>query len=73
FLIHFDLVTVVWSLRFVFSSMSECHCADAMADVIVNDSAEQAPAMSPPTRTDDQILPRIRWVPIEKNQLLLGC
>ncbi|GKA41167.1 retrovirus-related pol polyprotein from transposon TNT 1-94 [Tanacetum coccineum] len=32
--------------------------ADTMADVNVNAHAEQAPAMAPPTRTDDQILPR---------------
>ncbi|GJZ20471.1 retrovirus-related pol polyprotein from transposon TNT 1-94 [Tanacetum coccineum] len=32
-----------------------------MADVNVNAPAEQAPAMALPTRTDDQILPRIRW------------
>ncbi|GKC97913.1 hypothetical protein Tco_1168188, partial [Tanacetum coccineum] len=30
-----------------------------MADV--NAPAEQAPAMAPPTHTDDQILPRSRW------------
>ncbi|GKB38326.1 hypothetical protein Tco_0883268 [Tanacetum coccineum] len=32
---------------------------DTMADVNVNAPAEQAPAMAPPTRTDDQILPRM--------------
>ncbi|GKD38447.1 retrovirus-related pol polyprotein from transposon TNT 1-94, partial [Tanacetum coccineum] len=32
-----------------------------MADVNVNAPAEQAPAMSPPIRTDDQIPPCIRW------------
>ncbi|GJW21991.1 hypothetical protein Tco_0032613 [Tanacetum coccineum] len=39
-----------------------------MADVNVNVNApaEQAPAMAPPTRTDDQILPRSRWVPVGK-------
>ncbi|GJV39080.1 retrovirus-related pol polyprotein from transposon TNT 1-94, partial [Tanacetum coccineum] len=31
---------------------------DTMADVNVNAPAEQAPTMAPPTRTDDQILPR---------------
>ncbi|GJX74950.1 hypothetical protein Tco_0313545 [Tanacetum coccineum] len=36
---------------------------DTMADVNVNAPAEQAPAIAPPTRTNDQILPRIRWVP----------
>ncbi|GKD57513.1 hypothetical protein Tco_1290900, partial [Tanacetum coccineum] len=34
-----------------------------MVDVNVNAPAEEAPAMAPPTRTDDQILPRSRWVP----------
>ncbi|GKC54325.1 hypothetical protein Tco_1077070, partial [Tanacetum coccineum] len=29
--------------------------------------AEHAPAMVPPVRTDEQILPRIRWVPIGKR------
>nr|GEX01032.1 hypothetical protein [Tanacetum cinerariifolium] len=32
-----------------------------MADVNVNAPAYQAPTMAPPTRTDDQILPHIRW------------
>nr|GFD47299.1 hypothetical protein [Tanacetum cinerariifolium] len=38
-----------------------------MADVNVNAPAGQAPIMAPPVRTDDQILPRIRWVPIGKS------
>ncbi|GJX87246.1 hypothetical protein Tco_0339260, partial [Tanacetum coccineum] len=29
--------------------------------------AEQAPAIAPPTRTDDQILPSSKWVPIGKS------
>ncbi|GJY51724.1 hypothetical protein Tco_0442571 [Tanacetum coccineum] len=37
---------------------------DTMADVIINALAEQAPAMAPPTRTDEHILPRSRWVPV---------
>nr|GEW47364.1 hypothetical protein [Tanacetum cinerariifolium] len=37
-----------------------------MADVNVNAPAGQAPTMAPPTRTDDQILPHTRWVPIGK-------
>ncbi|GKD26391.1 hypothetical protein Tco_1232605 [Tanacetum coccineum] len=52
-------------IAFVFSSMN------TMADVNVNAPAEQAPAMAPPTRTDDQILPRIRWVPIGKSNCYL--
>nr|GEZ00432.1 hypothetical protein [Tanacetum cinerariifolium] len=34
---------------------------DTMADVNVNAPADQAPTMAPPTCTDDQILPHIRW------------
>nr|GEV49033.1 retrovirus-related Pol polyprotein from transposon TNT 1-94 [Tanacetum cinerariifolium] len=33
-----------------------------MADVNVNAPANQVPTMAPPARTDDQILPHIRWV-----------
>ncbi|GJW71390.1 hypothetical protein Tco_0128307 [Tanacetum coccineum] len=42
-----------------------------MADVNVNVPAEQAPAMALPTRTDEQIFPRIRWVPIGKSNCYL--
>ncbi|GKB76581.1 hypothetical protein Tco_0943476 [Tanacetum coccineum] len=34
--------------------------------------AEHAPAMAPPVRTDEQILPRIRWVPIRKSNCYLN-
>ncbi|GKF21710.1 hypothetical protein Tco_0070348, partial [Tanacetum coccineum] len=37
----------------------------------VNAPAEQAPAMVPPARTDDQIMPRIRWAPIRKSNCYL--
>ncbi|GKB98647.1 retrovirus-related pol polyprotein from transposon TNT 1-94, partial [Tanacetum coccineum] len=33
--------------------------------------AEQAPAIAPPTRTDDQILPLSKWVPIGKSNCVL--
>ncbi|GJR14052.1 retrovirus-related pol polyprotein from transposon TNT 1-94 [Tanacetum coccineum] len=42
-----------------------------IADVNVDAPAEQAPAMAPPARTDEQILPRIRWVPIGKSNCYL--
>ncbi|GJS34510.1 hypothetical protein Tco_0532892 [Tanacetum coccineum] len=45
--------------------------ADIMANV--NASVEQAPALAPPTRTDEQILPRIRWVPIGKSNCYLDA
>ncbi|GJT15712.1 hypothetical protein Tco_0874418, partial [Tanacetum coccineum] len=45
--------------------------ADTMTDVDVNAPAELAPTMAPPTRTDDQILPHIRWVPIGKSNCYL--
>ncbi|GKB03340.1 hypothetical protein Tco_0831429 [Tanacetum coccineum] len=42
-----------------------------MADV--NAPVEQAPVVAPPTRTDEQILPRIRWVPIGKSNCYLDA
>ncbi|GJR18192.1 retrovirus-related pol polyprotein from transposon TNT 1-94 [Tanacetum coccineum] len=42
-----------------------------MADV--NAPVKQAPALAPPTRTDEQILPRIRWVPIGKSNCYLDA
>nr|GEX21747.1 hypothetical protein [Tanacetum cinerariifolium] len=42
-------------------------CLDTMDDVNVNAPVGQAPTMAPPVPTDDQILPRIRWVPIGKS------
>nr|GEV75609.1 hypothetical protein [Tanacetum cinerariifolium] len=44
---------------------------DTMADVNVNAPTDQAPTMAPPTRTDDQILPHIRWLPIGKSNCYL--
>nr|GEV44092.1 hypothetical protein [Tanacetum cinerariifolium] len=44
---------------------------DTMADVNVSAPASQAPTMAPPVRTDDQILPRIRWVSIRKSNCYL--
>ncbi|GKD75763.1 hypothetical protein Tco_1334045 [Tanacetum coccineum] len=36
-----------------------------------SNGGEQAPAMAPPTRTDDQILPRSSWVPVGKSNCYL--
>nr|GFA15966.1 retrovirus-related Pol polyprotein from transposon TNT 1-94 [Tanacetum cinerariifolium] len=44
---------------------------DTMTDVNVNAHDDQVPTMAPPTRTDDQILPHIRWVPIVKSNCYL--
>ncbi|GKB36006.1 hypothetical protein Tco_0880948 [Tanacetum coccineum] len=33
---------------------------------------KHAPAMAPPVRTDEQIMPRIRWVPIGKSNCYLN-
>ncbi|GKD57197.1 hypothetical protein Tco_1290584, partial [Tanacetum coccineum] len=49
-------------------------CADTMADMNMSANdvrAEQAPAIAPPTRTDDQILPSSKWVPIGKSNCIL--
>ncbi|GKF88173.1 hypothetical protein Tco_0259050, partial [Tanacetum coccineum] len=45
-----------------------------MADMNIptNDaSAEQDPAIAPPTKTDDQILPSSKYVPIGKSNCVL--
>ncbi|GJY67749.1 hypothetical protein Tco_0470731 [Tanacetum coccineum] len=42
-----------------------------MVDVSVNDPAEQALAMAPPIRTDEQLLPRSRWVAVGKSNCYL--
>nr|GEW26033.1 integrase, catalytic region, zinc finger, CCHC-type, peptidase aspartic, catalytic [Tanacetum cinerariifolium] len=44
---------------------------DTMADDNVNATADQAPTMALPTRTDDQTVPHIRWVPIGKSNCYL--
>ncbi|GJU66589.1 retrovirus-related pol polyprotein from transposon TNT 1-94 [Tanacetum coccineum] len=47
---------------------------DIMADlnILANDvPMEQAPAVAPPIRTDDQILPVNKWVPIGKSNCVL--
>ncbi|GJR71089.1 retrovirus-related pol polyprotein from transposon TNT 1-94 [Tanacetum coccineum] len=47
---------------------------DSMADLNIPADiapAEQAPAVAPPTRTDDQILPSSKWVPIGKRNSVL--
>nr|GEY75740.1 retrovirus-related Pol polyprotein from transposon TNT 1-94 [Tanacetum cinerariifolium] len=44
---------------------------DTMADMNISAPAGQATAMAPPVGTDDQILPGIRRVPIEKSNCYL--
>nr|GFC60781.1 hypothetical protein [Tanacetum cinerariifolium] len=56
--------------------MSCCwiYCADNVADMNIpaNDvHADQAPTIAPPTRTNDQILPHRKWVPIGKSNYVL--
>nr|GEV48770.1 retrovirus-related Pol polyprotein from transposon TNT 1-94 [Tanacetum cinerariifolium] len=67
-----DIFSNEMSLNFQMSMMGQMSFfLDTMADVNVNAPAGQAPAMAPPMRTDDQILPRIRWVPIGKSNCYL--
>nr|GEV13678.1 putative retrotransposon Ty1-copia subclass protein [Tanacetum cinerariifolium] len=42
-----------------------------MDDMNINAPTGQVPAMAPPVRTDDQILPHIRWVPTRKSNCYL--
>nr|GEU85455.1 retrovirus-related Pol polyprotein from transposon TNT 1-94 [Tanacetum cinerariifolium] len=60
FLLH-RLGMKIMSLTTLKRLQEEERDADTMADVNVNAPADQAPTMAPPTRTDDQILPHIRW------------
>ncbi|GJR75509.1 hypothetical protein Tco_0087874 [Tanacetum coccineum] len=53
------------------TSTIDLHQNNLMANV--NAPVEQALALAPPTRTDEQILPRICWVPKGEKQLLPGC
>nr|GEW65319.1 hypothetical protein [Tanacetum cinerariifolium] len=49
-------------------------CAESMADMNIptNDApAEQAHAVAPPTKTDDQIFSSSKWVPIDKSNCVL--
>nr|GEW01009.1 integrase, catalytic region, zinc finger, CCHC-type, peptidase aspartic, catalytic [Tanacetum cinerariifolium] len=75
-----DMTKILSSIRFLFivtiavpllSVAIMSSTLDTMADVNVNAIADQAPTMAPPTRTDDQILPHIRWVPIGKSNYYL--
>ncbi|GJZ82036.1 retrovirus-related pol polyprotein from transposon TNT 1-94 [Tanacetum coccineum] len=53
-------------------AMSGCYTMNDM-NMPANDvPAKQAPAIAPPTRTDDQILPSSKWVPIGKSKCILN-
>ncbi|GJR93209.1 retrovirus-related pol polyprotein from transposon TNT 1-94 [Tanacetum coccineum] len=63
--------TVISTTEAEYIAMSGCY---TMADMNIpaNDApTEQAPAIAPPTRTDDQILPSSKWVPIGKSNCVL--
>ncbi|GKF78748.1 hypothetical protein Tco_0234316 [Tanacetum coccineum] len=52
------------------------NCADTIADMNIpaNDvPTEHAHAFAPPTRTDDQILPFRKWVPVGKSNYVLDA
>ncbi|GJZ44209.1 hypothetical protein Tco_0591464 [Tanacetum coccineum] len=56
---------VVLSLSAILNTMADMN-------IPANDvPAEQAPAIAPPTRTDDQILPLRKWVPVGKSNYVL--
>ncbi|GJZ98754.1 retrovirus-related pol polyprotein from transposon TNT 1-94 [Tanacetum coccineum] len=60
--------TAISTTKAEYIAMFGCY---TMADVNVNAPAEQAPTMAPPTHTDDQILPRSRWVLVGKSNCYL--
>ncbi|GJU73212.1 retrovirus-related pol polyprotein from transposon TNT 1-94 [Tanacetum coccineum] len=72
--------TINWSLLYpkdtamALTAYANVDHADIMADLNIpaNDvPVEQAPAVAPPIRTDDQILPVNKWVPIGKSNCVL--
>ncbi|GJX30890.1 hypothetical protein Tco_0240745 [Tanacetum coccineum] len=48
----------------------KCMKPETLKESMAN--AEHAPAMAPPVRTDEQIVPRNRWVPIGKSNCYLN-
>nr|GEU49185.1 integrase, catalytic region, zinc finger, CCHC-type, peptidase aspartic, catalytic [Tanacetum cinerariifolium] len=62
------IVTIVVSLL---STAITSSTPDTMVDVTVNAPADQEHTMEPLVRTDDQIFPHIRWVPIGKSNCYL--
>ncbi|GJT38861.1 retrovirus-related pol polyprotein from transposon TNT 1-94 [Tanacetum coccineum] len=80
-------VTINWGLWYpkdaamaltAYADANHAGCQDTrrntMADLNIPADiapAEQAPAVAPPTRTDDQILPSSKWVPIGKSNSVL--
>ncbi|GKA94800.1 hypothetical protein Tco_0816838 [Tanacetum coccineum] len=62
--------TVISTTEAEYIAMSRYIMADL--NIPTNDAlVEQAPAVAPPTRTDDQILPLSKWVPIGKSNSVL--
>ncbi|GKB03288.1 hypothetical protein Tco_0831377 [Tanacetum coccineum] len=55
------------TLKSLQDDQDEYDVLDTMAD------AEHAPVMAPPVRTDEQILPRIRWVPIGTSNCYMNA
>nr|GEY86270.1 retrovirus-related Pol polyprotein from transposon TNT 1-94 [Tanacetum cinerariifolium] len=53
--------TINWGAIALTTYADIVHAGYTIADVNVNAPAKQAPAMTPPTRIDDQIMSRSRW------------
>ncbi|GJU32699.1 retrovirus-related pol polyprotein from transposon TNT 1-94 [Tanacetum coccineum] len=69
------MLSSVDSVTFFLTTGSKFSVINTMADMIIpaNDvPAEQAPAIAPPTRMDDQILPSSKWVPIGKTSSMIS-
>nr|GEX40607.1 uncharacterized mitochondrial protein AtMg00810-like [Tanacetum cinerariifolium] len=63
--------TSISSTEAEYIAMSGCYTLADMNSPINDAPAEQAPTIAPPTRTDDQILPLSKWVPIGKSNCVL--
>ncbi|GJX51569.1 retrovirus-related pol polyprotein from transposon TNT 1-94 [Tanacetum coccineum] len=69
-----DPSTLTYDTILYESKLRKAWLSYIMADLNIpaNDApVEQAPAVAPPTRTDDQILPLSKWMPIDKSNCVL--
>ncbi|GJR10653.1 hypothetical protein Tco_0793305 [Tanacetum coccineum] len=65
-MLNFRAVALISQRLSACSFFYDCNFAESMAN------AEHAPAMASPIRTDEQIVPRNRWVPIGKSNCYLN-
>ncbi|GJR71399.1 hypothetical protein Tco_0083764 [Tanacetum coccineum] len=64
-------LVLLTNITFLYVCLRSCICAVAMADANINAPEVPTTAASPPTQSDEQILPRNKWVPVGKSNCFL--